>query len=411
MCDPVKPTSRVLVLALTAGAVVWIAPPAQAQATGPVAASPARASAPPWAAKLDRLIGKRSFGVAVRENGEFLYRRQEARQQVPASNEKLLMSMALLALLGPDARLITQATSLGWTAGVVPGDLWILGQGDPSLGEKEMKALANAIRTAGVLRIEGSVMGSTAYFKRDWRAPGWKPSFRREEVALPTALTFEGNTDKGVHIRDPEHLAATSLSKLLEKRGIPVAGEPGSGKPPAGLLPVAQIESPPLAELLGFANQYSSNFYAEVLGKRLGAESAGVPGSIAKGADAIAAWAKANGAKVASKDSSGLSYANRVTAAGIVRLLGAAELETWGEALLEGLPEPGEGTLEHRMPHLKVHAKTGTLTGISALSGWVFLRREGVWAEFSILSRGLDKDRAVRIEDAIVRVLSRSATL
>jgi D-alanyl-D-alanine carboxypeptidase/D-alanyl-D-alanine-endopeptidase (penicillin-binding protein 4) len=410
MCDPVKP-SRLLALTLTAAVIVSIAPPVQVRASARSTAGAEQGLRPPWTRTLDRLIGKRSFGVAVRENGAFLYRHQENSQRAPASNEKLLMSMALLDLLGPDTRLITQATSLGVAAGVVPGDLWILGQGDPSLGEKEMKALANAIRAAGVLRVEGSVMGSTAYFKRDWRAPGWKPSFRREEIALPTALTFEGNTEKGVHIRDPERLAATSLSKLLEKRGVRVAGKPGSGKPPAGLLPVAQIESPPLAELLEFANQYSSNFYAEVLGKRLGAEAAGAPGSIAKGAAAIVSWAKANGARVTSKDSSGLSYANRVSAGGIVRLLGVAELLPWGEALREGLAAPGEGTLEHRMPHLKVHAKTGTLTGISALSGWVFLRRERVWAEFSILSRGLEKDRAVRIEDAIVRVLSRSASL
>ena len=63
------------------------------------------------------------------------------------------------------------------------------------------------------------------------------------------------------------------------------------------------------------------------------------------------------------------------------------------------------------MRHLQVHAKTGTLTAVSSLSGWVFLRRSGVWAEFSILSRGVPKDHAVRVEDAIVRILARSATI
>jgi D-alanyl-D-alanine carboxypeptidase/D-alanyl-D-alanine-endopeptidase (penicillin-binding protein 4) len=367
--------------------------------------------APSWTRTIDRLIGRRSFGVAVREEGRFLYRHQDSKRRTPASNEKLLLSMAILDLLGPDTRILTQAASAPLATGVVPGDLWILGQGDPSLEVEELKKLASAIEAAGVVEVQGRVMGSTGYFKRDWNAPGWKPSFRREQVALPTALTFEGNTDEGTHVRDPEVLAAKSLTEILKKRGIRIGGTPGSGKPPAGLLPFAQIESPPLIELLEYTNRYSSNFYAEVLGKRLGAEAGGVPGSIAKGAAEVVRWASSNGVDLTARDASGLSYVNRVSAKGIVRLLGSAEGEAWGERLRESLPGPGEGTLEHRMPHIKVHAKTGTLTDISALSGWVFLRQEHVWAEFSILSKGIDKDRAVRIEDAIVRILARSATL
>jgi D-alanyl-D-alanine carboxypeptidase/D-alanyl-D-alanine-endopeptidase (penicillin-binding protein 4) len=296
-------------------------------------------------------------------------------------------------------------------AGVVAGDLWILGQGDPALGASRMERLADAIQAAGVLQIEGSVKGSTGYFKRDWRAPGWKRYFPREHIPLPTALTFEGNTAGGVHIRDPELRAAIALSKALKERGIRVRGKAGSGKAPHGLLPVAQIESRPLADLLEYTNRYSSNFYAEVLGKRLGAEHAGVPGSIAKGATAISSWSAEQGVALTARDSSGLSYANRVSPQGLVKLLGAAELQTWGEAMREALPRPGQGTLEGRMKHLQVHAKTGTLTSVSSLSGWVFLRRAGVWAEFSILSRGVPKDHAVRVEDAIVRILARSATI
>jgi D-alanyl-D-alanine carboxypeptidase/D-alanyl-D-alanine-endopeptidase (penicillin-binding protein 4) len=262
-----------------------------------------------------------------------------------------------------------------------------------------------------VLRVERSVVGSTGFFKRDWRAPGWKPYFPRDHVPLPTALTFEGNTARGTHIRDPELRAAKALTEELEELGIRVGGKPRADKAPEGLFPIAQVESRPLVDLLEFTNRYSSNFYAEVLGKRLGAEHSGAPGSIAKGAAAIRAWAGGHGVKVRPHDSSGLSYSNRVSPAGLVRLLGAAELELWGEAFRESLPGPGQGTLEGRMKHVDVHAKTGTLTNVSSLSGFVFLRREQVWAEFSILSRGVPKDQAMRIEDAVVRILARSATL
>jgi D-alanyl-D-alanine carboxypeptidase len=55
----------------------------------------------------------------------------------------------------------------------------------------------------------------------------------------------------------------------------------------------------------------------------------------------------------------------------------------------------------------RVVAKTGTLLArVSALSGWVWRRQSGGWAEFSILSRGLAKQRAVALENALVRVIA-----
>jgi D-alanyl-D-alanine carboxypeptidase len=367
------------------------------------------AVAAPWRRAIDRLVAGEPMGVAVREEGEVLYRHVDARRRTPASNEKLLLSMSILASLPPETRLVTRAVAGPVTAGVISGDLWILGEGDPSLGRTRIEHLAIAIRDAGVVQIDGSVQGSTAYFKRDWFAPGWKRYFPRVHVALPTALTYEENTAGGEHIRDPELRAAEALTKELERRGVVVTGDPGSGVPPDGLTTVAEVQSKPLIELLEYMNRYSSNFYAEVLGKRLGVEAAGAPGSIAKGGTAIRSWAATHGVSVRTRDGSGLSYANRVSPSGMVRLLGAAEDEVWGEDLRDALPEPGEGTLERRMRRVRVHAKTGTLTGISALSGYVYLRRRDVWAEFSILSAGMSKDRAMRIEDRIVRVLWRSA--
>ncbi len=362
-----------------------------------------------WVARIDRLVHGHGIGVAVVEEGRFLYRHADAQRRTPASNEKLLLSMALLDRLGPDARLVTQAATGPVTAGVVSGNLWILGTGDPALGPTRLRDLARAVAAAGVVRVDGSVSGSTGFFKRDWRAPGWKRDFPRTQVALPTALTYQGNEAGGEHVRDPELRAAKAMTKELRKAGVRVTGEPAAGPAPPGLIPIAEVQSLPLIHLLEYTNRFSSNFFAEVLGKRLGAEVAGVPGSIHKGAAAIRSYAAAGGARVRSLDASGLSYANRVSPRAIVRLLGIAEDEVWGELLRESLPGPGQGTMQGRLRHIPVHAKTGTLTGISALSGWVFLRHLDAWAEFSILSRGMPKDRAVRIEDQIIRILSRDA--
>jgi serine-type D-Ala-D-Ala carboxypeptidase/endopeptidase (penicillin-binding protein 4) len=361
-----------------------------------------------WMRRIDRLTAGHPIGVAAREAGEFLYQREDGRRRPPASNEKLLLTLALLDALGPDRRLETVAAGNGIPDGVV-GDLWILGHGDPGMGPARMAVLARAIRDAGIRRVTGSVMGSTRYFARDWRAPGWKPHFPRTEVPLPTALVWRGNRAGGRHITDPERRAADGLTKRLEGLGIPVRGRPGMGAPPLELQEIARVESPRLATLLESMDRSSLNFNAEVLGKRLGAERGGPPGSIAKGAAAIEAWASRHGARVRAHDGSGLSYRNRASPRGLVRLLGAGELEPWGPLLLDILPAGGEGTLASRLDGVPVRAKTGTLTAISALSGYVWLERSGTWAEFSILSRGLSKERAVAIENAVVRILSRNA--
>ena len=409
--------ARVIVAAaaiLASGLVPASAEAATAGAGEPVrrqgAVRRSNVSTPGWARRIDHLVAGLPVGISVREAGSFVYRHGGDQLRTPASNQKLLLAMALLSRLGPDATLPTEvAAAVPPTAGILPGDLWILGHGNPALGPAAMTALARSVVAAGITQIEGSIVGSTGFFRRDWRAPGWRRYFPRTEVPLPTALTYQGNVDGGIHIHDPELRAARSLTEELRELGVRVAGEPGARLPPAGLLPVAQVGSPPLIELLEFAARYSSNFYAEVLGKLLGAEQLGPPGSIGKGAAAIRAWATAAGVRARARDSSGLSYANRLSPTGLVRLLGIGESMAWGEALREALPGPGQGTLGGRLRGVPVHAKTGTLTGISALSGWVFARRLRSWVEFSIMSEGLPKDEAVEIEDRVVRMLWRFA--
>jgi serine-type D-Ala-D-Ala carboxypeptidase/endopeptidase (penicillin-binding protein 4) len=394
------------VVAAVVASILVAGPAAGHGVAGPGAS---RSPGPPWMREIDRLVSGRPVGISVREDGEYLYRHGDVRRWAPASNEKLLLSMALLDRLGPDVTLVTQAAAVAApVAGIVAGDLWILGTGDPDVRASTMQRVAQNLVAAGITRIDGAVIGSTGFFKRDWRAPGWKRDFPRTQVALPTALVYEGNQAGGVHITDPEVRAARALTQELRSRGVVVAGQATAGVAPDGLVVVAEIASDPLDALLGVMNRYSSNFWAEVLGKRLGAEALSPPGSIAKGAAAIRTWAAQFGVVVKSRDSSGLSYANRVAPSGIVRLLDLMEDRPWGEDLREALPEGGEGTLRRRLLRVPVYAKTGTLSSVSALSGYVWLRRRSVWAEFSILSR-LPKDTAVRIEDRVVRTLWRRA--
>jgi len=385
-----------------------------------VPAAPAAARAT-WKLRIDRLADGHAIGIAVREQDQMLYRHDAATRRVPASNEKLLLSMALYDAVGTELSIRTTAAVPVLDQGVVAGDLWILGQGDPSLSNggpfarslpftaTRIRQLALNIKQAGVTRVQGSVMGAISYFEHDWYAPGWASDFPARYIPLPSALSYQGNVIEGNHIANPERRAAGALTRRLKDLGVVVDEDPGAGSPPAGLVDLTSVGSVPLRVLVRYMNRSSSNFFAEVLGKRLGVERYGQPGTIAKGASAISAWALGQGVEVVAHDSSGLSYQNRVSPGGIVRLLDAAEDTAWGEILRRGLPTSGQGTMGERLEGVRVRAKTGTLLNISALSGWVWLEQRGAWAEFSILSSGMSKSTASTIEDRIVEILESRA--
>jgi serine-type D-Ala-D-Ala carboxypeptidase/endopeptidase (penicillin-binding protein 4) len=377
---------------------------------------------PRWKREINRLVRHRSIGVSVREAGDSLYRWDAKQKRTPASVEKLLLSMALLDEVPERLRITTSVAAAGAVRGpVIVGNVYLLGQGDPSITRggrfgknlpfepTRLSRLARRIKQAGINRIEGRIVASTGYFARDWWAPGWRPYFPAQEVALPSALTFEGNVHNGRHTHRPEYWAARSLTRRLERIGVKVTRRADAGRAPGGLDTIARVRSRPLPVLLRYMNRQSSNFFAEVLGKRLAVERTGLAGTIARAARAIERFAAANHVRLTAHDSSGLSYYNRVSPQGLTKLLAAAGRKPYGSLLRRTLPGPGQGTLQDRLNSVRVRAKTGTLSGISALSGWVWLRRRSTWAEFAILSRGMPKATAVSRENRIVRIITRFA--
>ena len=384
------------------------------------AATAPAAARPPWKRRIDRLARRQSIGIAIHQNGRLVYAWGSRAGRVPASNQKLLASMALLDRFGRGYRLKTVAAARAVRDGVVRRSLWVLGRGDPSVATggrfarslpfrpTRVRRIARRIKAAGIRRVNGRVMGARSYFARDWHAPGWRPYYRRLYIALPTALTVDGNTRRGRHVVDPERLLARHLTRELREIGVSVGRGGGSGQPPRGLRVIARVRSAPLRALLRHTNRTSSNFFAEVLGKRLAVARSGPPGTIAAGARALAAWARSKGVRVTAHDASGLSHRNRISARGLVRLLVRAEDEPWGPVLKRSLAAAGQGTLVGRLQGLRVRAKTGTLVGASALSGWVWRRRPRTWAAFAILSRDMPKYRASALEDRIVRILARA---
>jgi D-alanyl-D-alanine carboxypeptidase/D-alanyl-D-alanine-endopeptidase (penicillin-binding protein 4) len=361
-----------------------------------------------WSDALDAVIGDAPMSVSVALGGRLVYSHLGRVRRAPASNEKLLLSMALLDRFGPRARIPTAAEAAGRVRnGVIHGDVWLVGHGDPEIDDAAIERLAGRLADAGIDRIRGSVVGDTSAFDRRRWAPGWH-RIALSYVSIPTALTFDANADAGGFVFDPERRAAAALTSDLEREGVDVERAPRTGAVPDGARAIATIRSAPLVEILARQNASSINLDAEVLNKRLG-EAVFDRGTTRAGGRAIERWALDHGAQVIAHDGSGLSYANRVGTDDMVLLLSEAGHEAWGDALRSTLPAAGEGTLGGRLAGLHVRAKTGTLVdGVSALSGWV-LAAGGERAAFSIISTGMNKDAAVALEDAVVRFVAEHA--
>jgi D-alanyl-D-alanine carboxypeptidase/D-alanyl-D-alanine-endopeptidase (penicillin-binding protein 4) len=372
-------------------------------------AGPARAE-PRWVRHIGKIIGGHPMSVVVGDPGSVWYRHRAAVARPPASNEKLLLSMALLDRFGGTHTFPVRALGPAIdTDGSVDGNLYLKGRGDPEVGDARLSLLAARLWKAGVRHITGHVVGVTGPFHRDWFAPGWKSYFPASYVAIPTALTYRGNAaPSGKHIKDPERRAAVFLSHALRQRGVTVGAEATAGRAATGMTELASVSSKPLRAILGRMDHRSINFAAEVLGKAL-AYARGDAGTIANAAAAICAYEAARHVHATCHDSSGLSYANRQTAIGIVHLLWNAERQPWVGTLRMALPSAGEGTLRHRLRGVRIRAKTGTLDHVSALSGWVWNEPTDGWVTFSMLTSGMEEYPAKDLEDRIVQVLANHA--
>ncbi|WP_216844103.1 D-alanyl-D-alanine carboxypeptidase/D-alanyl-D-alanine endopeptidase [Phytoactinopolyspora alkaliphila] len=184
-------------------------------------------------------------------------------------------------------------------------------------------------------------------------------------------------------IWEPTGLAADVFLRALEERGVKVRDGIGYGSTPAGARVLAAHESMPLSELLIPFMKLSNNGHAEVLVKAMGREVSGA-GTWAAGLAAMRTslqkW-DVDTDTIAVVDGSGLSRRNWVPGNEFVDMLRAIQDEPWFDAWYESMPVAGVsermvgGTLRSRMVGTaaqdNVRAKTGSLTGASALSGYV----------------------------------------
>jgi D-alanyl-D-alanine carboxypeptidase/D-alanyl-D-alanine-endopeptidase (penicillin-binding protein 4) len=217
--------------------------------------------------------------------------------------------------------------------------------------------------------------------------------------------------DSYMAVWEPSGLAAAVFSDALARHGVRVKGGTTFAATPAGTTVVAQKDSIPVGELLKPFLKLSNNMHAETLVKAAGKQVTG------RGTwdDGIATLKKdfaslgVNSAALLLVDGSGLSRMDEVSPDQISSALLAVQGKPWFTQFYDALPVAGiadrlvGGTLRSRMVGTaaqgKVHAKTGSYTGASALSGYV-TAADGRQLVFSMMTnQALGSPRS--IEDAI----------
>jgi D-alanyl-D-alanine carboxypeptidase/D-alanyl-D-alanine-endopeptidase (penicillin-binding protein 4) len=339
--------------------------------------------------------GATTAAAAVEVDGLGPVRSQEAGHALPpASTQKSFTGVAALLALPPGMRFTTEAAARTTpSAGRLPGGLWLVGGGDPYLTKSGLRALARNVRASGIRYVVGDLLLDDSRYDAKRRADGWKSDYVPDESGPLSSLAVERNAYRrdSAFVSDPALPNARLFRDYLKAEGVTVHGVTRRNRRPADAHPVAVQQSGPLADVLRRALKASDNFAAEMVLKEVGKVVRG-EGSSRAGYAAVVQVLGAQGVTAGSgTDGSGLSRYNRQTPGAQVELLKLAdESATAHAAFRRALPVAcHDGTLKTRMCNTaaagRVSAKTGTLPGVRALSGYTRTASgRTVWFSFQL---------------------------
>lgn len=388
---------------------------------------------------------------------------------IPASTTKLLTTDTALKLLGPEFRWLTQIEYSGTLDenGVLDGNLYIVGSGDPSLGTGKAGALTygslagdflSAISGKGIKRITGDIIIQNALFKENqldqlpenlvWLEHGnyFLPvgstrgiDPRKEKLTISKkspleeskqyfyispyvnklvfAEEFNGNTVDTTLPAAPHYLANTLRTTLI-KNGISVVGKVSAKTVDPSPEPrtfIAVYRSPKLKEIVYDTNQRSDNALAESLLRMVGFQKAGDQ-TLESGRRVVVAHLNGKGFDTSDliyMDGSGLSRAHRVTPISQALFLAGEMKESYYQDFFNSLPIAGQtGTLKKSFygdGYGHIFAKTGTLNKVKTLAGYV-KTKSGKTLTFSLLINNYAgsvtqvKDKMEEILDPVVNL-------
>lgn len=362
---------------------------------------------------------------------------------IPASTTKLLTTETAFSLLGTQFRWNTQLEYSGSIDpdGVLTGNLYIVGSGDPTLGGSRGGAASygqivtqylESIKEKGIKKITGDIIIQTAIFKENktelpenivWleQANYFLPAGttkdinpRNEKLIISQSnnpfnqekryfyvspyankLVYADQYEGGwvtTKVAEPPAFLANKLRESLIKNKITVGKvvpKIVDGNPEPREI-ISTYKSPSLAEIVAYTNQRSDNNYAEALLKANGFMKLGDQ-TAESGRKVVTEHLKATNFDMTGlnyMDGSGLSKAHTVTPISQVKFLGAITKLPYYQEYLNSLPIAGQtGTLKHMFlvnSNGQIFAKTGTLNQVKCLAGYIKTRSNKTLA-FSLL--------------------------
>lgn len=319
--------------------------------------------------------------AAVSIDGDPVIGTNAATAVIPASTLKLFTAATALEVLGPDHVFTTSVAAALPVEGVVDGDLYLIGGGDPLLTSDDypveddrapafnttsLDRLADAVAASGITRVRGSVVGDGSRYDDEWSVDTWGEGVAGVEAGPYDALFVNDARVLGRSGRqsDPNEAAAREFVRLLGDRGVRVDGGWGSGVADPAAPVIGEVQSAPLVDVVAEMLLTSDDDTAELLVKELGVV-AGEEGTRAAGLNVVDRTLRGWGvpmAEVRFVDGSGLSPENRLTCDALLAVLQRVRsgpipgllpvAGTSGTLVAEFVDSPMQGRLR---------AKTGTL--------------------------------------------------
>ncbi len=355
----------------------------------------------------------------------------------PASTMKLLTALAVLEEIDPATTFVTRAvTDAEAEGGVVDGDLWLVGGGDPVLQtpgyeitwedpehpppHTDLSDLADALADAGITRVTGRVVGDDTRYD-DERYPATWP--KRYLSGGESGPTLGPERQRRVHrprgrprhppVRREAGRPPGARGAADARRCSPTGGSPSTGAPPRAWPPMTRCSWPstprrrPSSRSSGRPSPTPTTPAPSLplKGPRTRLRRWGSSAAGARAVTEVLAELRLPTRDLTVVDGSGLDPTNRVTCA---LLVGVLEEAGPGGPLADGLAVTGEqGTLRRRLRGTdavgNLRGKTGTLAGVSALAGWVD-DAEGRPVAFALVTNG-EAPTAQTAQDQLVLAL------